>query len=234
MVIKWILPWESNGTPLQCSCLENPRDGVVWWAAVYGVTQSQTRLKQLSSSSRSLGLGCLCVERFLPLGHPQAFKGIEIIRTRQAWRARCGIGQSHLSVYLYTCYRLQEILWWSGQKNELVINEYSQTLVKNEYSLVNHWQILWTIKEKHIPLHQTSPIAYTFSRCKWLLFRPRSTGVLLQSSSPWWLVGLFIWSGGKLSLWKVMSAWSMVATSQDLVPSFIPQWTNILDPLFLS
>ena len=41
-----------NGTPLQCSCLENPRDGRAWWAAVYGVAQSQTRLKRLSSSRR--------------------------------------------------------------------------------------------------------------------------------------------------------------------------------------
>ena len=40
-----------NGNPLQCSCLENPRDGEAWWAAVYGVAQSRTRLKQLSSSS---------------------------------------------------------------------------------------------------------------------------------------------------------------------------------------
>ena len=40
-----------NGNPLQCSCLENPRDGRAWWAAVYGVTQSRTRLKRLSSSS---------------------------------------------------------------------------------------------------------------------------------------------------------------------------------------
>ena len=44
---------EGNGNPLQCSCLENPRDGGTWWAAVYGVTQSQTRLKRLSSSSSS-------------------------------------------------------------------------------------------------------------------------------------------------------------------------------------
>ena len=42
-----------SGNPLQCSCLENPRDGGAWWAAVYGVTQSQTRLKRLSSSSSS-------------------------------------------------------------------------------------------------------------------------------------------------------------------------------------
>ena len=42
---------EGNGNPLQCSCLENPRNGGAWWAAVYGVAQNQTRLKQLSSSS---------------------------------------------------------------------------------------------------------------------------------------------------------------------------------------
>ena len=42
---------EGNGNPLQCSCLENPRDGGPWWAAVYGVTQSWTRLTWLSSSS---------------------------------------------------------------------------------------------------------------------------------------------------------------------------------------
>ena len=45
-------PGEGNGNPLQCSCLENPRDSGAWWAAVYGVAQSQTRLKRLSSSSR--------------------------------------------------------------------------------------------------------------------------------------------------------------------------------------
>ena len=44
---------EGNGNPLQCSCLESPRDGGAWWAAVYGVTESQTRLKRLSSSSSS-------------------------------------------------------------------------------------------------------------------------------------------------------------------------------------
>ena len=42
---------EGNGNPPHCSCLENPRDGGAWWAAIYGVTQSRTRLKRLSSSS---------------------------------------------------------------------------------------------------------------------------------------------------------------------------------------
>ena len=45
---------EGNGNPLQCSCLENPRDGEAWWAAVYGVAQSRTRLKRLSSSSSNM------------------------------------------------------------------------------------------------------------------------------------------------------------------------------------
>ena len=43
---------ERNGNPLQCSCLENPRDGGAWPAAVSGVTHSQTQLKRLSSSSQ--------------------------------------------------------------------------------------------------------------------------------------------------------------------------------------
>ena len=46
---------EGNGNPLQCACLENPRDGGAWWASVYGVAQSRTRLKWLSSSL------CICV-----------------------------------------------------------------------------------------------------------------------------------------------------------------------------
>ena len=45
---------ERNGNPLQCSCLENPRDRGAWWAAVYGVAQSRTRLKRLSSSTSEL------------------------------------------------------------------------------------------------------------------------------------------------------------------------------------
>ena len=49
---------EGNDNPLQCSCLENPRDGGAWWAAVYGVAQSWTRLKRLSSSS-SKSLSCI-------------------------------------------------------------------------------------------------------------------------------------------------------------------------------
>ena len=62
---------EGNGNPLQCSCLENPRDGGAWWAAVYGVAQSWTRLKWLSRSSHSLAPGAteiITVEPFVLCG----------------------------------------------------------------------------------------------------------------------------------------------------------------------
>ena len=57
---------EGNGNPLQCSCLENPRDGGALWAAVYGVAQSWTRLKRLSSSSSSVEE---VMEKKIPLPH---------------------------------------------------------------------------------------------------------------------------------------------------------------------
>ena len=52
---------EGNGNPLQCSCLENPRDGGAWWAAIYGVAQSRTRMKRLSSSSNRGWTVLLCI-----------------------------------------------------------------------------------------------------------------------------------------------------------------------------
>ena len=54
---------EGNGNPLQCSCLENPRDGGAWWAAVYGVAQSRTRQKRLSRQQ-----WFVCVEEKFPIG----------------------------------------------------------------------------------------------------------------------------------------------------------------------
>ena len=58
---------EGNGSPLQCSCLENPRDGGAWWAAVFGVAQSRTRLRRLSSSSSAKSMRTALP---FPSGHP--------------------------------------------------------------------------------------------------------------------------------------------------------------------
>ena len=63
---------EGNGNPLQCSCLENPRDGGAWWAAVCGVAQSWTQLKRLSSSSSSIPFLSSC---FLTLATIECYLG---------------------------------------------------------------------------------------------------------------------------------------------------------------
>ena len=54
---------EGNGNPLQCSCLENPRNGGAWWVVIYGVAQSRTRLNRLSSSSS------MSIESVMPSNH---------------------------------------------------------------------------------------------------------------------------------------------------------------------
>ena len=70
---------EGNGNPLQCSCLENPRDGGAWWEAVYGVTQSQTRLQRLSSSSSSIHSAFLSYK-----GASQGFPGGSVAKNPPA------------------------------------------------------------------------------------------------------------------------------------------------------
>ena len=89
---------EGNGNPLQCSCLENPRDGGAWWATIYGVTQSRTRLKRLSSSSSSSFLESACNAGDWGLipgsgrspgegnGNPLQYSCLENPMDRGAWR----------------------------------------------------------------------------------------------------------------------------------------------------
>ena len=87
---------EGNGNPLQCSCLENPRVGGAWWAAVYGVAQSRTRLKRLSSSSSRWRWA-------LPRSPPSEWTVIH----RQTLKAKHTRGQSH-SGY---CLQVSNALW---------------------------------------------------------------------------------------------------------------------------
>ena len=61
--------WRRKWQPLQCSCLENPRDGGAWWAAIYGVAQSQTLLKWLSSSSSSSSSSNTCLGKMASKYH---------------------------------------------------------------------------------------------------------------------------------------------------------------------
>ena len=79
---------EGNGNPLQCSCLENPRDKGAWWAAVYGVAQSRTRLKRLSSSSSrewSLETGSPSLSKLVPGFAPSAFSHALCVTCIKHW-----------------------------------------------------------------------------------------------------------------------------------------------------
>ena len=89
---------EGNGNPLQCSCLENPRDGGACWAAVYGVAQSQTRLQQLSSSSSSFICGWFTTCWYIYL-MAQMVKNLPAIQ--ETWVRSLG------SIFL----RIRKILW---------------------------------------------------------------------------------------------------------------------------
>ena len=87
---------EVNGNPLQCSCLENPRDGGAWWAAIYGVAQSRTRLKWLSSSS----------SKNTPKHGPKAKVQAYCIKARSIQFHKCLLSKTLLSLYHMTFFYL--------------------------------------------------------------------------------------------------------------------------------
>ena len=100
---------EGNGNPLRCSCLENSRDGGAWWAAIYGVAQSQTRLKRLSSSS---------------MVYPIVMYGCEswIRKKAEHWR---------IDAFELWCWRrLLRVPWTARRSNQFILKEISP-----EYSL---------------------------------------------------------------------------------------------------
>ena len=82
---------EGNGTPLQCSCLENPMDRGAWWAAVYGVAQSRTRLKRFSSSPFTDGSRTTLPRRLCSTG---AGRDARIISQKGALPARVFWGRT--------------------------------------------------------------------------------------------------------------------------------------------
>jgi len=104
---------EGNGNPLQCSCLENPKDRRAWWAAIHWVAQSWTRLKRLSSSSTWISHGCTCVPHPdppsqlppdpIPLGHPSTPALSTLSHASNLdWRSI-----SHMIIYMLQCYSLK-------------------------------------------------------------------------------------------------------------------------------
>ena len=94
---------EGNGNPLQCSCLENPRDGGAWQAAVYGVAQSQTRLKRLSSSSSSsLKAQLLSLFSFFFWEFVTSWQNYILIYLEYS-TTKCGIRESSHCLFAHCC-----------------------------------------------------------------------------------------------------------------------------------
>ena len=113
---------EGNGNPLQCSCLENPKDGGAWWAAIYGVAQSRTRLKRLSSSSSSKK------------------QQRELDMEQQMFQIRKGVCQGCISspcLYnLYAEYMMQNAGWDEAQAGIKIAR-------RNINNLICRWQMIW-------------------------------------------------------------------------------------------
>ena len=102
---------EGNGNPLQCSCLENPSDGGAWWAAVYGVAQSQTLLKQLSSSSNSREVNPFSPEIFNMQTHTQFFfQDAQTFTKTEIWLSDVEINMSQ-SCFLTDCHVWKWFQW---------------------------------------------------------------------------------------------------------------------------
>ena len=90
---------EGNGNPLHCSCLENPRDGGAWWAAIYGVAQSRTRLKWLSSSSSSQTIKRPAPwEKSYDKPVDNILKSRDITLLKDPYSQSCGFSSSHVQM----------------------------------------------------------------------------------------------------------------------------------------
>ena len=103
--------WRRKWQPTPVFCLENPRDGGAWWAAVSGVTQSQTQLKQLSSSSSSS-------QRMAIRDRISSFSGSFTVGLKWLWRPYSMLLSPWMSVYL-----LLNIKWSSLQLSLLKSQE---------------------------------------------------------------------------------------------------------------
>ena len=109
---------EGNGTPLQCSCLENPMDGGAWWAAVHGVAQSRTRLSDFTFTFHFSRIGegngnplqCSCLENPRDGGAWwAAVYGVTQSRTRLKWLSSSSSSKEDYSRRMFTVFNLNSL-----------------------------------------------------------------------------------------------------------------------------
>ena len=116
---------EGNGNPLQCSCLENPRDSGAWWGAVYGVAQSWTQLKQLSSSSSRQHIK---KQRHYFANKGRLVKAVVfpvVIYGCESWTIKKAERQRIDAFELWCWRRLLRVTWTSRRFNQSILKEIS-------------------------------------------------------------------------------------------------------------
>ena len=137
---------EGHGNPLQCSCLENLRGGGVWWADVYGIAQSQTRLKQLSSSSSNT---CTFLRRRkIWISEEKRHDHIDWKKVQS-----CIVFQGKTNLSPSLCLEIHRESWWKFQ------NHFSHSwLICNEIMHAG----LWDFRIKCIPWAHPFPSVFFF------------------------------------------------------------------------
>ena len=159
---------EGNGNPLQCSCLESPRDGGAWWASIYGVAQSQTRLKRLSSSSSSM---CGC----------------------ESWTIKKAECQRTDAFELWCWIRLLSVPWTSRRSSQSILKEISPgcslegLMLKLKLQYFGH--LMWRAEslEKTLMMGKIeSRRRRGWQRMRWMVSATQWTWVWVKSGSWWW------------------------------------------------
>ena len=113
---------EGDGTPLQYSCLENPRDGGAWWAAICGVAQSRTRLKRLSSSSSNILLSMVVQQRVVILEFLQEKMSARPSTPSSCYQKLFHQAMKHLGLYLsaFSLVTMDELFSLTFKANPLI------------------------------------------------------------------------------------------------------------------
>ena len=116
---------EGNGNPLQYSCLENPRDGGAWWAAVYGVAQSRTRLKRLSSSSSRQLIKSRDITLPTKVHLVKAMVFPVVMYGSESWTVKKAEHRRIDAFELWCWRRLLTVPWTASRSNQSILKEIS-------------------------------------------------------------------------------------------------------------
>ena len=133
----WWFSGEGNGNPLQCSCLENPKDRGAWWAAVHGVAQSQTRQKRLSmhaciGDGKGNPLQCSCLENPRDRGAWWA----AIYGVTQSWTQLMQLSSSNMVIHA-------SLLFLSLLENSLKLKLERLFITNKIYAIICNIYLLW-------------------------------------------------------------------------------------------